>query len=355
MSTVYIISEHGRLNRTNETLEFTSGTGDTRRIFPHKLDSLIVSGNLTITGAAMRLLMKHQINTLFLGYNGRFNGKLVFSGTKNVFLRKKQYALSDNAQSALGIAKAIVGAKIKNELSFVQRIKRKEGDKNEFNTVVQSLKTMLEKSECAASLDELRGYEGTAARNYFSVFKKNLDPEWADFPFRSKNPPRSNVNAVLSFLYTLLMYRVESAIEYVGLDPMAGFLHASEYGKNALVFDLMEEWRTPVADTLCCALFNLGTLKQCDFEAHSEEEMEDVVFSDDAADGAGGAAAKAVFLTKDGLKKVIPAFEKKIDTLLAYPQLDKRLSFNKIIIEQAEHLKRVVLGEELVYKGYYYK
>jgi CRISPR-associated protein Cas1 len=123
MSVVYIISEHGKLSCTNETLEFTSPDGTVRKMFPHRTDSLIISGVVSISGAAMRLLMKYQINTLFISSNGRFNGKLVFTSTKNILLRKKQYAISDDEQRSLSLAKSIVIAKIKNELTFVQRIK----------------------------------------------------------------------------------------------------------------------------------------------------------------------------------------------------------------------------------------
>jgi CRISPR-associated protein Cas1 len=110
MSVVYVISDHGKLHRTNAIFEFVSQNGTIHRIFPHKLDSLIISGMVSITGQAMRLLMEHQINTIFTTAHGKFNGKLVFSESKNIFLRKKQYALSADEQKALPLAKAIVSA-----------------------------------------------------------------------------------------------------------------------------------------------------------------------------------------------------------------------------------------------------
>jgi CRISPR-associated protein Cas1 len=349
MSVVYIISEHGKINRVNETLEFTGQDGTIRKMFPHKMDSIIITGVVSITGGAMHLLMKHQINTLFIASNGKYNGKLVFTGTKNVLLRKKQYAVSDDETQSLSIARSVVLAKIKNELTFAQRIKRKNDCEAVLGRCIQSLKTTLDRVEKAETIDELRGHEGLAARNYFSVFRYNLIPDWAQFPGRSKNPPQTNVNAVLSFLYTLLMYRIEIAIEVTGLDAMAGFLHVSDYGKNALVFDMMEEFRTPVVDTLCSALFNLGTLCRGDFEG-KDTDPEGFVFDPDSEEEHTG---KIVLLTKDGLKKVIPAFEKKIDTALQYQ--NTKLSLNNIIIEQAKHFKRVILGEEKEYRGFLYK
>ena len=345
---MYIISDHGKLNQSNETLEFTAADGTIRKLFPHKMDSLIIGGIVSISGRAFRLLIKHQINTLFISSNGKYNGKLIFNATKNVFLRKKQYILSDDGKYALPIAKSIVLAKAKNELTFMHRIKRKTDSETEFSRVIQSLKTLIEQIDTAETLDELRGYEGMAAKHYFSVFRHNLIPDWAQFPRRSKNPPQSNVNAVLSFLYTLLMYRIETAIEASGLDAMAGFLHASEYGKNALVFDLMEEFRTPIVDTLCCTLFNHNVLSPEFF--HTVTSVDDTDADNSADDG-----GKAILLTNEGLKKVIPAFEKKMETLVYYPPLETQLSLDMIVIEQVKQFKRVILGDEKAYKGYLYK
>lgn len=126
-----------------------------------------------------------------------------------MFLRQKQYAILGNEKQSLEIAKSIVIGKIKNQLSFVQRIKRKSDDKladKKIQLEVYKLKSYLVDCEEADSIEKLRGLEGISARSYFSVFGLNILPEWAEFPCRSKNPPRSNVNAVLSFLYTLLMY-----------------------------------------------------------------------------------------------------------------------------------------------------
>lgn len=179
-------------------------------------------------------------------------------------------------------------------------------------------------------MDKVRGYEDLAARTYFSVFEMNINPDWAVFVKRSKNPPCTNVNAVLSFLYTLLMYRVESAIVAEGLDSCCGNLHVLNYGKSALVYDLMEEFRTPIADSLCCSLFNLGTLKENDFEVVDSIESNDdipkeketipesdfendseIVFEDEKSE-------EAIFLTKEGIKKVIAAFEEKMDSVIYY-------------------------------------
>jgi CRISPR-associated protein Cas1 len=114
MSTIYAISDYGKLHRTNETFTFVDADGVIRKIFPHKVENFVISGMVSITGQALRLLMKHQINTVFTTPSGKYDGKIVFCEGKNVFLRKKQYALSDDETQALPIAKSIVQAKIRN-------------------------------------------------------------------------------------------------------------------------------------------------------------------------------------------------------------------------------------------------
>lgn len=366
MAAIYIISDNGKLGRKDETLVFTQPDGTATILFPYKTEYLILTGNVTLSGAAIRLLTKYKIPTTFLSPNGKFNGRLLFGENKNVFLRQKQYRILDNEKQSLEIAKSIVTGKIKNQISFMQRIKRKnDAASRETESAVLSMKRILADASAADSLEKLRGYEGLASRKYFAVFGTNIQPSWAEFKNRSKNPPRTNVNAVLSFLYTLLSYRIESAIESQGLDVCAGNLHVINYGRSALVFDLIEEFRSPIADSLCCSLFNLGTLKSGDFEEASfdsdeepfpaAEEISESADEPDIAPCEAGGKTKGILLTKGGLKKVIGAFEDKMDTLILYQATGTKLPYSKIIYEQAKHYKRVILGEEREYRPYYFK
>lgn len=173
------------------------------------------------------------------------------------------------------------------------------------------------------------------------------------------NPPRDNVNAVMSFLYTLLMYRVDSFIEMEGLDPYAGYLHTLEYGKRSLTFDLMEEYRASICDTLACALFNLGILTASDFEI-----VDFSVTSDDAplhqaeADQSEteqietSEAIKGILLSKVGAKKVAEKFEEKMESVIFYPPENQRMSYQKIIANQVHRFRRVLQNEEAEYKPF---
>jgi len=146
-----------------------------------------------------------------------------------------------------------------------------------------------------------------------------------------------------------------------GLDPYVGYLHTLDYGKRALCFDLMEEYRTSICDTLTCALFNLGILKPADFQrkVFNEEDdeyplEEDVVKGDDKTIETSE-NIEGVLLTKEGLQKAAYQFEEKLKTLILYPPLGKQLSYEQVIIEQVRHFKRFVSGDETEYKTFVIK
>lgn len=368
MSAIYILSDYGKLGKKDETIIFSQPDGTSTILFPYKTEHLVLIGKVSISADAFRLLTKYKIPVTFLSSNGKFTGKLTFGDSKNIFLRQKQFRILDDKEQSLKIAKSIVVGKIKNQISFMQRIKRKNSivDKK-VSDAINAIKNTLANAEKTDDIEKLRGFEGLAARQYFSVFEYNIAPEWAEFKSRSKNPPKSNVNAVLSFLYTLLMYRVESALESQGLDICVGNLHAINYGKNALVFDLMEEFRTPICDSICSSLFNLGTLEEEDFEkVIFSKESDDYPLQDDkipegnetsqSEEGLeSGGESFGILLTKKGIKKVIAAFEAKMDNLIMYQPTGEKLSYIKIIYQQVIHYKRVISGEETEYKSYYFK
>jgi len=356
MSTIYIISDHGKLQKKGDTLQLYAQDGTITIIFPYKTEQLVIVGNVEITSAALKLLMRYNLDTVFLGKNGKFNGKLAFQEGKNVFLRQKQFDLLKDMDFRLNFAKSIVNGKLKNQLSFMQRIKRGKGKGKGLENAVDSMKHNLKNIESVEIMEALRGYEGMGARYFFSVFRQNIIQDWAVFNGRSMHPPQDNVNAVLSFLYTMLFFRIDGAIEAEGLDSYVGYFHELNYGKRTLSYDLMEEYRTPIADTLCCALFNLGILEQDDFES--------ITFSSNSTDyplqtegqnikeddNIGFEEKKGVLLTKKGLKKVITQLEKKLETKVYYDLLNQHISYKRVIREQIKHFKRVINKDEKAYR-----
>ncbi len=361
MSSIFILSNSGSLTRESEHLVYVSYDMKRTRILPFRTEHIIIVGNVTVSGDAMRLIMKNEIPVVYLSQNGTFYGRIVYQDSKNIFLRQKQFQLLSDKKKSLEIAKSIVIGKIKNQLTFIQRIKRSRGTKVEFESAVKGVKSALKNAEKVSSVDSLRGVEGNAAKLYFSAFACNLIPEWAAFEKRTRNPPQSNVNAVLSFLYSLLTHYITTAIEAQGLDTMAGCLHELNYGRDVLAFDLVEEFRVPIADTLTCYLFNKNILSEKDFRTQDfSSESRNVPASaienvpEEEAESAGDKIT-AVYLNDDGMKKVFEAFIEKINSAVIYAPAKKRMSFLEIMMEQSNMYKRVVLGEETEYKPFYYR
>lgn len=355
MSTIYLVANKGRLGKKGQTLSLQMDEKTTKVIFPYRTEQLVLIGNIDISTPALKMLMHHRINTVFVNKNGKFNGKLIFNKGKNVFLRQKQFKLIEDPDFVLAMAKSIAAGKIHNQFVFMQRIRR-ERHVAEVSEQVERVKDILDRLPYAESVDTVRGLEGAAARAYFSTFKYAIVPDWAHFPGRSMNPPKSNVNAVLSFLYTLILNRVEAALETIGLDPYVGFLHAMEYGKTSLAFDMMEEFRVPLSDTLTVSMFNLGVLNESDFREvnFSPEDDEFPLDAELPSEEEKATANKThgILLTQEGLRKVIPQFEKKLESKIMHALSDKRLNYKQIIFAQASHLKRVIQGEERTYKPF---
>ncbi|MHB2149033.1 CRISPR-associated endonuclease Cas1 [Calditrichota bacterium LG25] len=357
MPTVYVAADKARLTKSGQTLVLKYEDGTQRVIYPFRTEQLVLIGNIDITTPALKLLMHHEIDTVFLNKNGRYNGKLTFNRGKNIFLRLRQFRLLDDEKFSLQMARAIAAGKIRNQLVFAQRIRR-ERKAPEVTQAIAQMNDLLKKAQEADRKERLRGLEGSAAHLYFSIYKYAFLVDWADFPGRSMNPPKSNVNAVLSFLYTLIKNRVEAALETEGLDPYASFFHALNYGKVGLAFDMMEEFRVPLSDMLTASLFNLGILdaedfREVNFRSDDDEfplEMEIVKEGDEPQ--ILPRSSVGILLTKKGLTKVITHFEKRLETEIMHPWAERRMSYKQIIRYQARHLRRVISGEEQYYQPF---
>ncbi|ERP30768.1 CRISPR-associated endonuclease Cas1 [Chitinivibrio alkaliphilus] len=347
MTTYYIRSDYGSLRRVSDRLKFIpENTGEGKILFPHRMEGLVIMGNTEITSPALKLLMKHGIDTVFLTKHGRYNGKLVFNENKNVFLRKKQFEqLAGNFPRYF--ARTIVTAKIRNQRGFIQRLIR-EKDLTGGKEAVRRMDSLLKKVEQTDSMEQLRGYEGSAARIYFSVYGQVFSGEWPVFKGRNSHPPRDEVNAVLSFLYTLIFFRVDAALAAEGLDTYVGYYHSLEYGRRSLTLDMMEQFRVPLADAVCAGLFNRKSLTRDDFRVVTHDDEEDIPGS--SLEDGPIEDMKAVLLTKEGVGKTITAFEKKLEQEILYPPQQKRLAWTDIFRKQAAHIKRVIMEEELNFK-----
>ena len=353
MATIYIVSDYGVLVKRGETLQLIKDGTVLKTIFPFRTEQLVISGKVELTSQALRLLMFHQIDTVFIGKNGKYAGKLLFEKGKNVFQRRKQYQNLENPDFCVSFSRSIVAGKLRNQLNFIQRLGRRHQRSDAYQSAVSQIKQLQSSLEQADSIQTIRGLEGMVAKTYFSVYRNAIQCDWTQFTKRSMNPPLDPVNAVLSFLYTLILYRVDAAIEVAGLDGYVGYLHALDYGKKTLAFDLMEEYRTALSDALTTGLFNMGTLQPEDFRT-VDFSQDDVEFPYDPSEPLHGENLEkpGVLLTKEGLAKVINTFEKKMETSFNYPPLSRKILYRDLFDAQIKHFRRVIMGEEAEYKPY---
>jgi CRISPR-associated protein Cas1 len=227
------------------------------------------------------------------------------------------------------MARFTLAGKIANSRTVLQRAMRDHGDKiaqPEIEQAVSVLGGALKRIETISNLDELRGVEGETARSYFGVFDHLITSQKNDFYFKGRNrrPPLDNVNCLLSFLYTLLLHDVRSALEGVGLDPGVGFLHRDRPGRPGLALDMMEEYRSFLADRLALSLINLGQVKDKGFKKSD---------------------TGAVLMSDETRKEVIVTYQKRKQDEILHPFIGEKVAIGILFHVQALLLARYLRGD----------
>ena len=383
---VYIRTQGAKIVKEGRHLLVKKGDSTYNTLFTYKLNQLVIFGNVEITHRAFVQLMRHNIDTVFMSYDGRYLGRIAPPEAKNVFLHKRQYRLLDDPVFGLRFARCIVSGKLSNMATLLMRIKRSRNRK-EAGDCAGQIQNLMDKVESAENIDSLRGYEGRGTALFFKVFPCGFVNNMG-FTRRVRRPPTDPVNSVLSLLYTFLMNRVYAAVRIAGLDPYPGFLHSIDYGRHSLVLDLMEEFRSIIAETLTLSLFNLNILKKDDFIIEKpktdDTSSPDVARQPDVTKDpigliSGGEAGQEVFdlpeqrmppetlvsdrptgkhpvkLRHDAFRRVIEAFEKKLTTSFHYPPAGRSLTYGDAIIYQAGHFRKVIEGEADIYQPVFLK
>ena len=284
------------------------------------ISNITIMGNIQVTTQAVRYMCDNNIPICYLSYGGWFTGITNGMSHKNVELRLCQYKQAAEDKLFMPVAREIVFGKIKNCITLLRR-----NHKHLPNTVSTEIDKFAEKARVAKKYEQILGIEGIAAKIYFSEFNGMLKTNLYDFDFngRNKRPPLDPVNAILSFLYTMLTKQATVTLLRVGLDPYLGFLHKPRYGKPALALDLIEEFRPIIADSVCITIINNGELSNADIIR----------------------TKFGVTLTKNGKSKIINAFERRMDTPITHPLLGYVVSYRRIMEIQARLLSRYLLGE----------
>lgn len=323
---VYVQEQGGRIGVSNQILQVKNSSGaKIHEIRLSEISQLNILGNVGITTPAIRELANQGVPVSFFSFGGWYYGRLEGNGHKNVELRQAQYRSADLPGVALNLGKRFVSAKIANSRTLLRR-----NHPDAPRDVLDGLEQMRNASEEAGSIDELLGYEGNAARLYFSAFNGMLRPPSGSDPAmqmtfegRRRRPPTDPINALLSFTYAMLTKDWTVTLSSIGLDPFLGFLHQPRYGRPSLALDLMEEFRPLVADSVVLQVVNGG-----------------IIGADDFIRSSLGVAIKA-----PARKKLIQAYERRMDQLVTHPVFDYRISYRRVLEVQARLLGRFLIGE----------
>jgi CRISPR-associated protein Cas1 len=293
------------------------------------IEGIVCFGTPHVSTALIQRCASEGRELVFLTWSGRFAGRMEGPCSGNVLLRRAQHLAGLSEDRALAIARPIVAAKVQSSRLVLQRAAREIADRHgsgQLSTAAAALTEMLPRVREARTLDELRGHEGEAAATYFGVFPHLIRQRaFAErFDGRQRRPPRDPVNAVLSFLYTLLRMEIVAALESAGLDPQVGYLHTLRPGRPALALDLLEELRAPLADRLTLTLLNRRQLTP----DHFQEEP-------------GG----AVHLNDRGREVVLAAHRQRKREEVEHPLLKQRIPWALVPHAQARVLARHLRGD----------
>ncbi len=329
LNVLYVTNPMAYLSRDGENVVVTVADEELARIPIHLLESIVAFNYIGMSPALMALCGDRGVMVSFVTEHGKFLATVHGPTSGNVLLRRQQYRLTEDAETSGMVASWIIAAKIANCRTVVERAIRDHGSSrnvDKLRSASQRLRDCLERVATCTDLSVVRGIEGEAANVYFSCFNELILAQKEDFSIdgRSRRPPRDNMNAILSFLYTLLTNDLRSALETVGLDPAVGFLHKDRPGRPSLALDLMEELRPYLVDRLALSLVNRKQVSGKGFEKRENQ---------------------AILMTADTRNTVISAWQRRKQDVITHPFLKEKMQLGLLPYVQALLMARYIRGD----------
>lgn len=339
-NTLYMTLEGAYLHKDGEAITVRKDREKVAQFPLHAIGEIVCFGfGIGVSPQLTEHCAREGVTVSYLNGNGRFMARLTGPVHGNVLLRREQYRIADADVRALEIARCCVAAKIQNQRGTLFRFARNHPDNSRIGEIQITLNRMdncLTMSRSVNSMESLRGVEGDAAQAYFSVFDSMVLVPDEEFRFRnrSRRPPTDRINALLSFVYSILALDMRSALESVGLDPYVGYLHVDRPGRPSLALDLMEEFRSPFADRLVLGLVNLRQVGHDDFIVQPSTEVE---------------------MTTETRKLVLAAIQKRKREIIRHPFLDEDLDIGLCFLAQARLLARHIRGDLDFYPAFLWR
>ncbi len=339
-NTLYMTLEGAYLHKDGEAVTVRKDREKVAQFPLHAIGEIVCFGfDIGVSPQLTEHCAREGVTVTYLNGNGRFLARLTGPVHGNVLLRREQYRIADNPAKVLEIARCFVSAKIQNQRNTLLRFSRNHPEASrieEIQTALRRMENSLIMARKTASIESLRGIEGEAAEAYFSVFDAMILVPDADFRFhaRSRRPPTDRVNALLSFVYSILALDMRSALESVGLDPYVGYLHVERPGRPSLALDIMEEFRSSYADRLVLGLVNLRQVNSDGFIVQASSEVE---------------------MTSDTRKTVLASLQKRKREVIQHPFLEEDLDIGLCFLAQARLLARHIRGDLDFYPAFLWR
>ncbi len=332
LNTLYVTTENAWLHKDGENAVVKVDGAELGRVPVHLLGGIVCFGSAGLSPPLIGHCADRGVCISLMSRQGRFLARVEGPVAGNVLLRRCQYRTTDDCAMTAKLVRNLVTGKVLNQRTVVRRALRDHGDTSpgaaltRLKACEHRLTVAIRHSAQSVATGTLRGIEGEAARAYYEILNdliRSEEPEFS-FPRRSRRPPLDPVNALLSFLYTLLVHDCRSAVETVGLDPAVGFLHRERPGRPSLALDLMEELRPVLADRLALSLINRRQLSARDFDR---------------------AVSGAVMLRDHARKTVLIAYQERKKDVILHPFLKERTTFGLLPFIQANLLARCLRGD----------
>ena len=341
LNTLYITNPEAYLTKDGENIVVRLEENEAFRTPVHYLEGIVMFSHLGASPAALGLCLERGIGVSLLSPYGKHLANINGMPQGNVLLRRKQYRMADDTVESAKLARSFIIAKFAGCRTVLRRFisdyrESITTDGNDIDATCKLLARNTVRISDKVDLDVIRGIEGESARAYFSVFDKLILTQKEHFYMRerSRRPPKDNVNALLSFFYTLLLHETKSALVTAGLDPYVGYLHRDRPGRLGLALDLMEEFRPYIADRLVLNLINRQQITAGDF---IEKESGGVILKDDAR------------------KTVIEAWQKRKAEEITHPFLEEKIPLGLLPYSQALLLARHLRGDIAEYPPFLWK
>lgn len=334
LNALYITRQESYLHKDRETIVIKNSDEKLGQFPAINIGSITCFGQVSVSPFLMGYCAEKGIGLAFYTEYGRFLARMQGRQSGNVLLRRAQYRWADDPEKSVSIARLMVAAKLANSRAILQREIRNHGENPSLSNMVNRLGISLRRVRVAGSVPETMGIEGEAAAGYFSVFNELLRVDGFAFGSRVRRPPADAVNALLSFVYSLITQECLSALQGVGLDPYVGFLHQDRPGSPSLALDLLEEFRAPWADRFVLTLINRRQVSTRDFVTE---------------------ASGAVRLTDEARKALLVAYQERKQAEVMHPYLNESVPIGLLPHCQALLLARHLRGDTEFYTPYLVK